>query len=323
VTGAQTGDARPASDGFGAALRAARTGRGLTLADASARTRIRASYLAALEEERLDALPPHPFIRGFLRTYAVELGLDPEPLLQRLAAIMPEPQPGPIEESPRLDRTIVPGRPLTVAQRIRRSAGIVGLIAGIALLLYFAKQLHEFSQPVPASPQASPASPPAVAPAPQPAASAQQAPATPQAAAPPQTPGRPRPTAAQSAAAQTSPTPAVSPSPPTLASPGASASPGGPTGPSAGVTTPVAGAAITVDVEATGRSWLLVVADDTVVYEAFVNAGERRRWQAKGSMMVRVGNAGAVNLTVNGRNVGPLGGRGEVVSRTFRKDEAR
>jgi hypothetical protein len=40
-------------------------------------------------------------------------------------------------------------------------------------------------------------------------------------------------------------------------------------------------------------------------------------------MTVRVGNAGVVILTVNGRSVGPLGGRGEVVSRTFRKDEVR
>ena len=266
-----------ASDGFGAALRAARTSRGLTLAEASARTRIRASYLAALEEEQLDALPPYPFVRGFLRTYAVELGLDPDRLLQRLAVIMPEPAPRPIEESRRLESTIVPARPLTLTQQIGRSAGIVGLVAGIVLVLYFAKQLHEFSQPVPAA-------------TPQPAASTPQAPSR------------------QSPAA---PTPAVQVSPaPTPAAP-------------TSVTTQITGNGITIDVEATGRSWILVVADDVVVYQAFVTAGEQRRWQANGSMTVRVGNAGVVILTVNGRSVGPLGGRGEVVSRTFRKDEVR
>jgi hypothetical protein len=85
----------------------------------------------------------------------------------------------------------------------------------------------------------------------------------------------------------------------------------------------VSGTAITLDVEATGRSWILIVADDTVIYEAFVTAGDRRRWEAKTSMMVRVGNAGVVSLTVNGRSIGPLGASGEVVSRTFRRDAAR
>jgi cytoskeleton protein RodZ len=282
VTGAQSGHESLASDGFGAALRAARTSRGLTLAEASARTRIRASYLAALEEEQLDALPPYPFVRGFLRTYAVELGLDPDRLLQRLTVIMPEPAPRPIEESRRLESTIVPARPLTLAQQIGRSAGIVGLVAGIVLVLYFAKQLHEFSQPVPA------ATPQGVAPTP--------------AAPTPQAPSQQSPAA---------PTPAVQVSPaPTPAAP-------------TGVTTQITGNGIAIDVEATGRSWILVVADDVVVYQAFVTAGERRRWQANGSMTVRVGNAGVVILTVNGRSVGPLGGPGEVVSRTFRKDEVR
>ena len=265
-------------------MRAARTGRGLTLAEASARTRIRASYLAALEEEQLDALPPYPFVRGFLRTYAVELGLDPDRLLQRLAVIMPEPAPRPIEESRRLESAIVPARPLTLAQQIGRSAGIVGLIAGIVLVLYFAKQLHEFSQPVPAAtPQGVVPSPPAVTPTPQ--GSSRESPAA------------------------STPEVQVSPAP----------TPAAPTG----VTTQITGNGITIDVEATGRSWILVVADDVVVYQAFVTAGERRRWQANGSMTVRVGNAGVVVLTVNGRSVGPLGGRGEVVSRTFRKDEVR
>jgi len=284
VTGAQSGHEPSAADGFGAALRAARTGRGLTLAEASARTRIRASYLAALEEEQLDALPPYPFVRGFLRTYAVELGLDPDRLLQRLAVIMPEPAPRPIEESRRLESAIVPARPLTLAQQIGRSAGIVGLIAGIVLVLYFAKQLHEFSQPVPAAtPQGVVPSPPAVTPTPQ--GSSRESPAA------------------------STPEVQVSPAP----------TPAAPTG----VTTQITGNGITIDVEATGRSWILVVADDVVVYQAFVTAGERRRWQANGSMTVRVGNAGVVVLTVNGRSVGPLGGRGEVVSRTFRKDEVR
>ena len=39
-------------------------------------TRIRAKYLAALEEEQFAVLPGPAYVRGFLRTYAEELGLD-------------------------------------------------------------------------------------------------------------------------------------------------------------------------------------------------------------------------------------------------------
>ena len=48
--------------------------------------------------------------------------------------------------------------------------------------------------------------------------------------------------------------------------------------------------------------------------------GETRRWQSTGPMTIRIGNAAAVVVTVNGRAVGTLGRRGQVVSRTFTKD---
>ena len=40
------------------------------------RTKVRAKYLRALEEERFDQLPAHTYIKGFLRTYADALGMD-------------------------------------------------------------------------------------------------------------------------------------------------------------------------------------------------------------------------------------------------------
>ena len=79
-----------------------------------------------------------------------------------------------------------------------------------------------------------------------------------------------------------------------------------------------------MEVSASGRSWLQVVADQgPPLFEGFIMAGESRRWQGRGTMTIRVGNAGAVAFTVNGKNVGPLGAPGEVVSRTFGKDTTR
>ncbi|HEY8320209.1 MAG TPA: RodZ domain-containing protein [Candidatus Baltobacteraceae bacterium] len=63
---------------LGERFRAAREARGLTLSDVSEQLRIRAVYLAAIEEENWQAIGAAVYARGFLRTYARFLGLDPE-----------------------------------------------------------------------------------------------------------------------------------------------------------------------------------------------------------------------------------------------------
>lgn len=63
--------------GFGIGLAEARHAQGLELRDAERETRIRARYLAALEDEEFDLLPGDAWGLVFLRTYAAYLGLDP------------------------------------------------------------------------------------------------------------------------------------------------------------------------------------------------------------------------------------------------------
>jgi len=76
---------------IGTRLREARIGRGLELVDLEASTKIRARYLAALEEERFDALPGTAYAKAFLRTYAQHLGLQAQPLVDDLdARLSPE-----------------------------------------------------------------------------------------------------------------------------------------------------------------------------------------------------------------------------------------
>lgn len=84
---------------IGSTLREARTRQGLELHDAERATRIRARYLAALEEERFDQLPAEAYAKAFLRTYADFLGLDSElfvaELHSRMVASRPPPPPPP------------------------------------------------------------------------------------------------------------------------------------------------------------------------------------------------------------------------------------
>lgn len=76
---------------IGETLRAARERRGLSLSEASRLTRIAPRFLVALEEDDYAALPAPVYARGFLRSYAALLGLDPEPLVAALRAQMERP----------------------------------------------------------------------------------------------------------------------------------------------------------------------------------------------------------------------------------------
>lgn len=69
---------------IGEVLRAARAEQGLELSEIERRTKLRSRYLRALEEERWSDLPGAAYAKGFLRTYASELGLDAEALVDEL-----------------------------------------------------------------------------------------------------------------------------------------------------------------------------------------------------------------------------------------------
>ncbi len=75
----------------GAALKAAREFRGLNLQFLADTTRIRRSYLAAIEEMRLDELPSRPFTIGYIRAYAAALGLDGDAAVERFRREEPVP----------------------------------------------------------------------------------------------------------------------------------------------------------------------------------------------------------------------------------------
>ena len=58
----------------------------LDIADVEQRTKIRAKYLRALENEEFGMLPGPTFVKTFLRTYSEMLGLDPHVLVEAYRA---------------------------------------------------------------------------------------------------------------------------------------------------------------------------------------------------------------------------------------------
>ena len=75
----------------GLELRQARERRGFSLQSLSHRTKISPRVLQAIETSDVNALPAWVFTRAFIRTYAKEVGLDPEDTLRRYLEPFAEP----------------------------------------------------------------------------------------------------------------------------------------------------------------------------------------------------------------------------------------
>ena len=78
---------RPSGD-FGSKLRAARERRGVTLRQIASATKIAVAVLEALERNDIAAARRH-FRRAFVRSYAAEVGLDPEDTIRDFMAQFP------------------------------------------------------------------------------------------------------------------------------------------------------------------------------------------------------------------------------------------
>ena len=110
---------------IGDTLREARMRQRLDIADVESRTKIRAKYLRALENEEFSMLPGPTFVKTFLRTYSEVLGLDPHVLVEEYRTTYES-----REEAEQLQPLSPPGR---ARDRPRASRASPLLIAGLAL----------------------------------------------------------------------------------------------------------------------------------------------------------------------------------------------
>jgi len=125
-------------------LAAARERKGVDLFRAERDTKIRSRYLAALERGDYRELPGAVYTKGFLRNYAVYLGLDPEDVLRQWRRERGDQVPSePVVVAP---RTIVdPPRPLAFSPSV-----VVAALMTFGVILfgvYLAVQLLRFAKP--------------------------------------------------------------------------------------------------------------------------------------------------------------------------------
>ena len=64
-------------------------------------------------------------------------------------------------------------------------------------------------------------------------------------------------------------------------------------------------------------SWLKITTDGAVAYERIAEPGFSRSFEARDSLSIWTGNAGAVEAQIDGRDLGTLGTDGEVLTREF------
>lgn len=123
-----TRTAHLAPDGIGAALRAERERRHISL-DAVARgTLVRLDFLQLIDEDRIEDLPAGAYAKGFIRAYATHLGLDWRPFAKAYEERYAQP-------APELSRVVRRGvRVPPAAQRRAWKIAIASALSGIVLL---------------------------------------------------------------------------------------------------------------------------------------------------------------------------------------------
>jgi cytoskeleton protein RodZ len=68
-------------------------------------------------------------------------------------------------------------------------------------------------------------------------------------------------------------------------------------------------------VKAVERTWIRVQIDDARVVEELLTAGAQREWTSDRRFVVSIGNAGGIEIQLNGRPLPSLGARGAVIHR--------
>jgi cytoskeletal protein RodZ len=268
--------------GAGEAWKNEREARGMSLEEASSALHVSRRYLKDIEEGNYSGWPERVFSSGYIRAYAKLLSQDPEPVLSEYYNQLGQrtvEQPAPHVKPEWLERERQRGsRRNTYALA---AAGV--LLIGMVLAWYGTRTA---TRPLPVQPQAVPAPSPAPAPVDNAATAAQPGVDNAATAANP---------GVDNAAVQQAGAPAVSQ--------GSVASIGG-VGP---VKSPYQ-----LFIEASEMTWMMYTMDNDAPVDVMLYPGDKISIQARSKILLKLGNAGGVVGTLNGKLLPPFGSRGQV-----------
>jgi cytoskeleton protein RodZ len=322
----------PRSRSIGEILRDRREELDLDLETIGATLRIKPAYLVALEQDRTHELPGATYAMGFIKAYSRYLGLDEQAVLSRFK-----------DESAGFTARQDLSLPVPLGERSLPGAAmlLIALILGLCgygTWYYLSTgernrpervtSVPQDLQPPPTAAQQSsggitlarglpPASGSAASTADatrtsaSAAAAADASASSPSLGAPAQTQS---PSSSPAPRQDASGTPAPQFSVPPANKPEATAAAGSPPPANAAAPTPppaAAGDASRVSIKALSDCWIQVRAsDDSIVFSKVLKAGETYKVPPKQGLSLRTGNAGALQLSVDGKPVPSIGGIG-------------
>jgi cytoskeleton protein RodZ len=284
---------------IGETLRRERMKRNLELGQIAQELKISSRFLEAIEAEQFDKLPGGVFTRSFIVQYARLLGLDEERIAgELLRTLDPPPEVAEFVEAPRsADSAIHVPRVEewegVGKSRFRWSSSLsaAALVVAVMLVcsgLYAWWQHTRRLAPAHESPPVAAVQPaPSPAPVGQPALPADRPSAVPTGTQPPS--GTPVPTASTEQPAPPAMPPQQQPVPASNSD-----------------------APVRVGLTADEPVWILVRSDGKYFFSGTLGAKESRTFEATSTVLVRLGNAGGVTMTLNGNPVGPVGPKGQV-----------
>lgn len=298
---------------LGDTLRRERLRRNLDYEAISRELKISPRILQAIEEEQFDKLPGGVFAKGFVRQYARVLGLDEEAAVaaaQRLmepggaptfGAVTPEQaaaeadrklvlKAAPIEV-PRMDgwEHIGDRRQLSRSSTLTALALVVGVMLVCSLVYgWWQRDRHPAARPAAVANVTPPAE---TAPAP-PQAQANQPTVTPESSTA-SVPAEPLAAAAQPIAGASPNSQSATVSLPSAAS-------SGPAGP------------VHVELTALEPVWVTAHSDGKYAFSGMLAADQTKTVDASENAVLRIGNAGGVRISLNGKPIGDIGPRGQV-----------
>jgi cytoskeleton protein RodZ len=264
---------------IGQALSSARLDAGLSIDDISAKTRLRATVIRAIEADDFSLCGGDFYARGHIRTLAGLVGLDPAPLLAEYDATIGPKDDG--QATSQLYETEVTGRAITrTAQKRSPHWGLAAVGTTLVAIIVFATiGLLNHSKK------------------------------TPTVAAPP----------GPVAAAITSAPPSHSPSPSPVVVQSPPASPPASIAAEPTPSTVVAEAGVHVVLRiTTAKCWVAATASDgQSLYTGVLPPGAEQTFDDPQRVTLRLGNAPATDITVNGVDLGAPATKNSVTSVSF------
>jgi cytoskeleton protein RodZ len=263
---------------FGTHLREARERRGVSLRQIATTTRISLSTLEALENNEIKKLPGGIFSRAFVRSYAQEIGLDPDEAVREFVHQFPLEHVTAGTKSAN-DRVVATGE-----EGVRRRQQQFSLVVTLAILIPIAALVVYF---VLSSRRSS--------------------------AADGSVEAASRVASGATGARADGTLPTAQPAPSSTA--GAALSPAASGAPKAAATTGAVAASepLRLRIAPSGPCWVRVSVDGVIRHQALMQKGEVYQQDAKDGFEILVGDAGTFRYSINDRAGRSIGESGDVI----------